>query len=127
MCKTIVAAETRVTGDIRGKSKVHVDGQFSGNINSNSTVSVGETGCIEGDVISEKLIVHGRFTGVAACEEIEIKAGGVLVGQITADILMIERGGFFEGESKQKTPKGKIHPSTGGCAVVSMRDNEKVA
>ncbi len=99
---TIIAADTKMTGEIQIESKLHVDGEFSGTINAKSIIFVGETGLIEGNVVSPKLVVTGCFFGTAHCEEIEILASGKVVGQITSKVLVIERGGFFEGESKPK-------------------------
>lgn len=84
------------------ESKLRLDGEFTGTINSKGIISVGKTGLIEGDIVSRKLIVSGCFLGTAHCEEIEILARGKVVGQIISKVLVIERGGFFEGESKPK-------------------------
>lgn len=79
-----------------------MDGEFSGLIHSDSTISVGRTGLIEGDVSAKKLVVTGRFMGTADCEEIEILSAGRVIGRIACKALVIERGSFFEGESRLK-------------------------
>lgn len=125
---TIVSAGTNVAGEIQGDYRLHVDGDLSGVIRSKSIVSVGKTGCITGDVISEKLVIYGRFSGTACCEEIEIKAGGELIGQITSRNLVIERGGFFEGESKRKTSdEHPVQILADEGSVVSMKRKIKAA
>jgi cytoskeletal protein CcmA (bactofilin family) len=81
---------------------------------------VGKTGLVEGDVISNKLIVNGRFVGTAHCEEIEISAGGKVTGQIISSVLVVERGSFFEGESKLKgSVKESADTLSGDSAVVA--------
>lgn len=55
---------------------------------------------MEGTLTAQKLVVTGRFVGTATCEEVEILAGGRVVGQMSSKVLVIERGSFFEGESK---------------------------
>jgi len=105
---TVIATDTKIRGEIQVESKVHVDGEFSGTINAKSIIFVGETGLIEGDVVSPKLVVTGSFLGTAHCEEIEILASGRVVGQIASKVLVIERGGFFEGESKPKNPPKRV-------------------
>ncbi len=99
---TIISSGTKIRGAIQGECKVHVDGELSGPIDSISIISVGKNGFIEGDVVAKKLIVLGRFSGTADCEEIQILAGGKVVGQITCKILVIERGSFFQGQNKLK-------------------------
>jgi cytoskeletal protein CcmA (bactofilin family) len=117
---TIIAAGTKINGELQVDSMVYVYGEFSGTINSKSIVSVGKTGLIEGDVVSNKLIVNGRFVGTAHCEEIEISAGGKLTGQIISSVLVVERGSFFEGESKLKgSVKGSADTPAGDSEVVA--------
>lgn len=91
---TIIAFGTKFIGEIQIESKMQVDGEFSGSINARSIICVGKTGYIEGDIISKKLIVIGRFKGTAHCDEIEILDGGKVVGQIISNVLVIERGGL---------------------------------
>lgn len=125
---TIVSYGTTVTGEIHGDCRLHVDGDLSGTVTSKSVVSVGKTGYIIGDVVSEKLVIYGRFSGIAYCEEIEIKTGGEVIGQITSSILVIERGGFFEGESKRKTSaEHPVRRPGDDGSVVSMKRKIKAA
>jgi len=99
---TIIAAGTKIKGDIKARHKVHVAGKFSGSIESSSIITIGENGVVEGDLVSEKLIVSGGFTGIADCEEIQILTGGSVTGRITCRLLVIDRGGFFNGQNKLK-------------------------
>ena len=125
---TVIAADTKITGEIQVESKVHVDGEFSGTIDAKSIISVGKNGLIEGEIVSKKLGVAGCFLGTAHCEAIEILASGKVVGQITSKVLVVERGGFFEGESK---PKESAKESSGrpmeDIAVVAINRNPKVS
>ena len=124
---TIIAAGTTMKGEIQIKSGIYVEGDFSGTINSGDIITVGKTGFVEGDIVSKKLIVTGRFSGTAYCEEIEILAGGKVVGQITSNILVIERGGFFEGESKPREPiKGSKSPPKEDSTVIAINSNPRV-
>ena len=121
---TIIAAGTTIKGEFQGDSIVYVDGKLLGNINSKSLIVIGKSGLIEGEIVSKKAIISGHLLGTAHCDEIEIKAGGKVIGQITSDVLMIERGSFFEGESKPK--ESAVRP-LGGSAVVEIHGNPKTA
>ncbi len=99
---TIIAAGTKIRGELQVEGSMYVDGEFSGPINSTSIITVGKTGYIEGDVAAEKLIIAGGFSGTAVCEEIRILAGGRVAGQTTCKTLMIERGGIFNGQNRIK-------------------------
>ena len=99
---TIIAAGTKIRGELQVECRMYVDGEFSGPIDSTSIITVGKGGYIEGDVAAEKLIINGGFSGTADCGEIRILAGGRVVGRITCKTLMIERGGIFNGQNRIK-------------------------
>lgn len=106
-----------MTGQVEIECKLHVDGEFSGQINSTSLITVGKSGVLEGEVVAKKLVVTGQFSGVADCEEIEILANGRMQGQITSKILVIERGSFFQGESRLKDA---LAPEGGKVATLPL-------
>ena len=99
---TIIAAGTKIRGELQVGCSMYVDGEFSGPIDSTSTITVGKNGYIKGDVAAEKLIVNGGFSGTADCEEIRILAGGRVIGRTVCKTLMIERGGIFNGQNSIK-------------------------
>lgn len=105
-----------------------MDGEFSGSINSQSIITVGKGGLVEGDVSAKKLIVTGRFKGDADCDEIEILSGGKVVGKIVSKVLVIERGSFFEGDSRLKNKEAseqKALPKTEKPAILPPPAAEK--
>ena len=61
---------------------------------------------VNGEVYAKKFIVSGRFTGVCDCDTVEILPNGRIDGKIISKELMIERKGYFIGESKIKNDKG---------------------
>ena len=121
---TIIAAGTKIKGEFQGNSIVRIDGKLLGNINSTSLLVIGETGRVEGEIISKKVTILGQFLGSIYCDEVEIKSGGKVIGKITADTLVIERGSFFEGES---TPKENAARARSESAVVEIHGNSKTA
>ena len=124
---TIIADGTEIREVIRVESNLHVDDKFSGTINSKSIIPLGKNGFIEGDIFSKKLTATGCFVGTTHCDEIEILCGGKVVGQITSNVLVIERGGFFEGESRPKESiKVCAARQSGEYEVASMNSKPKV-
>jgi len=99
---TVIAKGTRVVGEIEISSKLHIDGEIEGKINSKSVVTIGSDGLVKGEIISQKLLVSGQMEGNCDCESIEILAKGKITGDIISSNLVIESNGFFEGTSKIK-------------------------
>jgi len=99
---TNIANGTEINGDLNIECNLHVDGVFNGNINSKAVVIIGKSGIINGDLVSNKLIISGLLKGSCSCEVVEILPDGVVSGNITTKEFVIERGGFFEGDCKFK-------------------------
>ncbi|MBF0369856.1 MAG: polymer-forming cytoskeletal protein [Magnetococcales bacterium] len=102
----IIAAGTKVTGEVRVDCRLHIDGELVGPIHSTNLVSVGRKGRVEGEVHASKLIVSGNMFGNADCDEIEILAGGRMVGQVYSRKLVMDPKSIFEGESQTRSPAG---------------------
>lgn len=118
---TIIAQGTRIKGDINTDCRLHIDGEFEGNIQSKDTVMIGKSGVVRGDVQVASLIVSGRFIGNVSAGVLEIKPQGRVEGIVVAGELVIERKGVFMGESKIKGDKPKT-PADVAAALDSKKD-----
>lgn len=98
---TIIAEGTQVKGEIEITTALSIFGKFTGTIQSKSIVTIGSKGFASGNISASKLIINGAFDGEANCQTIEILEHGVANGSIETNRLIIEDGGFFEGESKR--------------------------
>lgn len=99
---TIIAQGTKIKGEIITDCHLHIDGEFEGSVRSKSTVMIGKSGFINGEVYANKLIVSGKLKGVTESDSVEIAPIGRFEGVITATELVIEKKGVFIGESKLK-------------------------
>jgi cytoskeletal protein CcmA (bactofilin family) len=60
---------------------------------------VADQGEVEGEIHSKITSLAGKVKGsVHASEVVEIKARGVIVGDIYAPALLVEPGGYFDGQ-----------------------------
>lgn len=66
---------------------------------SDSDVSIGHTGRLEGDVKAERVLVSGYVEGCLDCASLEIVAQGRVYGELHSDDFVIEPGGQFLGQS----------------------------
>jgi cytoskeletal protein CcmA (bactofilin family) len=99
---TIISTKTKINGNLKLDSNLHIDGEVEGKIESKSLVSIGKNGVVNGEIIAKKLVVNGKFIGKAECEYIEILKQGILNGNIIVTNLIIEEGATFEGNCKKK-------------------------
>lgn len=109
---TIVARGAVIDGIFQCHSRLHIDGEIKGQVNSKSIVTIGKSGKISGDIVATRLIVNGTFEGNADCDGVEVLEGGTFLGTVLSKELMIEAKAHFEGESKIKkedeTPIQKV-------------------
>ncbi len=99
---TIIASGAKIDGVFNCASRLHVDGEVTGEIHSKSIVTIGKGGKINGSITANRLIVNGHFEGNADCDGVEVLAGGKFLGKVISKELIIEAKAEFEGESKIK-------------------------
>ncbi len=94
-------AGCEVQGELRFKNTFRVHGRFTGTVESEGELIVGEGGVLEGVVKVSELSVSGRLEGqVEAKRRIEIGVNGHVEGEISAPALVIASGAFFQGQCR---------------------------
>lgn len=83
-----------------------MDGELEGVVHSKSTVVIGQTGSVVGEIFANKLVVNGKFTGTVEAEVVEIMPLGRLDGKISSQELVVERKGILIGETCPKNFQG---------------------
>jgi cytoskeletal protein CcmA (bactofilin family) len=80
----------------------HIKGQ----IESAATVIVADKGQVEGEIRSRLISVTGMVKGtVHATERLEIKEHGIVHGDIYTPCLVVDPGGYFEGQCHMPAPE----------------------
>ena len=96
---SILARGTRFVGTLETSGIVRVEGEVAGDLRAHGgQVLVAEGGVVEGDVEATLAVVAGEVRGhVVADELVELKAGSVVLGDITTPRIMVEEGGAVNG------------------------------
>jgi len=85
-------------GKLSFKDTVRIDGTFRGEITSENTLIVGESGEIEASIKSTDVVISGTVTGdVTATNKIVIHKTGRVNGDLRTPSIMIEDGAQFNG------------------------------
>ena len=88
-------------GKLSFEGTVRIDGTFSGQISTSDTLIVGEGATIQAEITCGSLVVHGEITGnISASVSVELYKPARVKGDIATPSLMVERGVFFQGNSK---------------------------
>ncbi len=102
---TIIGEGYTFTGELQGSTVVRIEGKVIGNVNVTGGVILGETGDIEGDIITDSAIIYGTVNGNIKSSQLEIKKSGEVNGDITTDTLEIELGAQYNGKLNMHRPK----------------------
>jgi cytoskeletal protein CcmA (bactofilin family) len=87
------------------RGMVRVNTHFKGEVHCSGTLVIAEQGELEGEARSRFVSVAGKIKGtVHAAEKIEIKANGVVLGDLYTAALVVEPGGYFDGQCHMPVP-----------------------
>src|SRR5262250_213500 len=97
--------------EIEGKYTFHgtvmLNGKFSGEINSNDSLIIGEKGVVNATVRAGVVLINGEVIGnVFATERVELRGTARVYGDVEAPVVVVEEGVLFEGRCRM--PKQPI-------------------
>lgn len=96
--KSIVGKDAIFEGAIETKEIMRIDGVVKGDIKSESTLIIGESGKIIGEIHASKICIAGEVDGdLFATERIEATATGRIKGNIKTKSLVIDENAVFQG------------------------------
>jgi cytoskeletal protein CcmA (bactofilin family) len=106
---TLIGKGVRVEGDIDFLGGMHLDGAVAGNVRSNatpgSTLSVSETGSIEGSVEVPNVILQGQVRGdIHAAERVVLGATARVEGDVYYGIIEMTLGAQISGKLVRLAP-----------------------
>jgi len=95
---TLLGKGAYFDGTLRFEGTVRIDGDFSGRIESDDILVVGEGGLVRAELHVGSVIIEGAVEGdIHAHRSVEIHAPGRVKGNIITPSLFIDRGVIFEG------------------------------
>lgn len=103
----VIAAGTKVIGQILSEEDIRIDGIIEGNVECKGKIVVGQTSLVQGDVTCKVLEVMGKIVGNITCFDTTVlRKQSILEGDIRTKIIEIEPGAVFNGNSSMK--KGEV-------------------
>ncbi|MGY8931243.1 MAG: bactofilin family protein [Flavobacteriales bacterium] len=94
----MIGAGTVITGDIKSKGDIRVDGSLNGSIETEGKVVVGHGGIVEGDVVCKDADIAGVLKAkISVSQLLSLKSSAKLNGDIVTNKLSIEPGASFTG------------------------------
>jgi cytoskeletal protein CcmA (bactofilin family) len=102
----VLGQQVAITGEIRSREPLTIEGQLEGTIDvSGHRLTVAAGGNVRASVKAKEIDVHGSLEGnVEGADIIYIRAGARFLGDIRAHGIVIEDGGFIQGNVDLSRP-----------------------
>lgn len=107
---SLIGSSTAINGDIDFDGGLRVDGRVRGHIhggmNTTSTLVIGESGQVEGEIRASHVVIHGKVNGpVLATEYLELLATARVEGDVTYNTLEMHVGAVVDGRLLHMQPE----------------------
>jgi cytoskeletal protein CcmA (bactofilin family) len=94
--RSILAADLKITGDVRSTGSVELLGEVDGTVSAH-TLLIGNDGRMTGDISAEEVEIKGRHDGRVASQSFTLRASAEVKADIGYSRLVIESGAQIEG------------------------------
>lgn len=106
---SILSNGMQITGDIVSDGEVQIDGVLLGDVKC-SKLTIGETGRIQGSVVSDNCLVHGEVVGQIKADSVTLSRSSRVEGDVLHDTLAIEPGARLDGHCRRLDKIGAEDP-----------------
>lgn len=106
---TVIDPGCEIEGKLSLDRSICIEGEFRGSIHCAETVTVGAAAAVQADIEARSVEIHGAVVGdVKASREVVLCAGSRLHGDIDAPSLVVEKGAFFQGQTRMFRPEATL-------------------
>lgn len=109
--ETVIGAGCTLEGSLSSTGNVRLDGTFSGTLDIQGNVLVGETAKITADIAAKNISIAGAVRGNVTGKKVQLLRTGRVWGDIVATALSTEEGAFIDGKISMVN-KDDAKPST---------------
>ena len=105
---TIIPEGAKIEGNLSLLGSINIDGEVTGDIISKGTLTISRGAKVESNAETKDAVISGNFKGTMhVSNQIEIKPTGRFIGDLIQKnpLLIIEKGGFFKGNSLTEIDK----------------------
>ena len=108
---TVIGSRTTLRGDLTGGDTVEIRGTLEGDCRVGGLCVVAEGGRVLGNVEAAGLVVAGTVeAGTLAADRVELRSSARVSGTITARVVAIADGAFYEGDVRTEGPDAPAGP-----------------
>ena len=94
---------------LSGSESVRIDGTFTGNIDLDGYLQIGETGRIEGNLQVSYALIAGEVSGDILCRAtVHLSSTAKVIGNIITGRIIIDEGAVFYGQCRTRDEETEI-------------------
>ena len=82
---SLISPSLRIVGNLRSQGEVQIDRTMDGDVLS-STLTIGEKGTINGEIVADDVVVRGRVNGRIRAGKVQLARSAYVVGEIRYNI-----------------------------------------
>ena len=106
--ESFVGENSHFTGNVETEGTIRIDGFVEGNIQADWVI-LGIKATVKGNIIARGIVVGGKIDGnLLAKEVVDVKAQGVITGDIEAGKFLVVEGGVLNGRVSMLTDASNI-------------------
>jgi cytoskeletal protein CcmA (bactofilin family) len=106
--ESFVGENSHFTGNVETEGTIRIDGLLEGNVQADWVV-LGVKATVKGNIIARGIVVGGKIEGnLLAKEVVDVKAQGVISGDIEAGKFLVVEGGVLNGRVSMLTDASNI-------------------
>jgi cytoskeletal protein CcmA (bactofilin family) len=106
---SVVGVGLSIKGNLESRGEVQIDGAIDGDVHALRIV-VGEEARITGNLLAEDIVVRGAVAGSIRGRKVTLAAASHVEGDIFHKTLAVERGAYFEGNSRRVEDPAAVPP-----------------
>ena len=116
---TLIAENTRVSGDVHFSDQLFVNGYIDGNVTAdadgNATLVISEVGTVSGEIKVPYVVINGSVEGdVHAGTRVELAQNAKVSGNVYYKLIEMQLGAMVDGQlvhvANDGAGKANIHP-----------------
>jgi cytoskeletal protein CcmA (bactofilin family) len=106
--ESFMGENSHFTGNVETTGTIRIDGLVEGHVQADWVI-LGEKAIVKGNIIARGIVVGGKIEGnLLAKEIVDVKAQGVITGDIEASKFLVVEGGILNGRISMLTDASNI-------------------
>ncbi len=95
---TVIGSNSETEGSFTSSGNVRMDGKFTGSLEIEGNILIGESADIRADINARNISIAGAVRGNVAGDKVQLLRTGRIWGDISAVALTTEEGAFIDGK-----------------------------